>query len=103
MVSTINDAVFQRRNNQIQDAIDAQNLKQALQLIEKRMKKGEDTRFLKVGCFRPCGYVFRLFAVHTIAMETRCLLFISLIVSLNRHGEPISSSAMPTKPITSVE
>lgn len=51
MVSTTNDAVFQRRNNQIQDAIDAQNLKQALQLIEKRMKKGEDTRFLKVGCF----------------------------------------------------
>ncbi|KAA8649097.1 hypothetical protein EYZ11_000689 [Aspergillus tanneri] len=43
-----NDAVFQRRNKQIQDAIDGQNLKQALQLIEKRMKKGEDTRFLKV-------------------------------------------------------
>ncbi|KAJ5812172.1 N-acetyltransferase B complex non catalytic subunit-domain-containing protein [Penicillium riverlandense] len=42
-----NDAVFYRRNNQIQDAIDGQNLKQALQLIEKRMKKGEDTRFLK--------------------------------------------------------
>lgn len=42
------DAVFQRRNNQIQDAIDAQNLKQALQLIEKRLKKGEDTRFLRV-------------------------------------------------------
>lgn len=49
MVSSTNDAVFQRRNNQIQDAIDAQNLRQALQLIEKRMKKGEDTRFLKVG------------------------------------------------------
>lgn len=43
-----NDAVFLRRNNQIQDAIDGQNLKQALQLIEKRIKKGEDTRFLKV-------------------------------------------------------
>ncbi|KAJ6171992.1 N-acetyltransferase B complex non-catalytic subunit [Penicillium chermesinum] len=42
-----NDAVFLRRNNQIQDAIDGQNLKQALQLIEKRMKKGENTRFLK--------------------------------------------------------
>ncbi|KAJ5556414.1 hypothetical protein N7494_000329 [Penicillium frequentans] len=42
-----NDAVFLRRNNQIQDAIDGQNLKQALQLIEKRIKKGEDTRFLK--------------------------------------------------------
>lgn len=42
------DAVFVRRNNQVQDAIDGQNLKQALQLIEKRIKKGEDTRFLKV-------------------------------------------------------
>lgn len=42
------DAVLLRRNNQVQDAIDGQNLKQALQLIEKRMKKGEDTRFLKV-------------------------------------------------------
>lgn len=46
------DAVLLRRNNQVQDAIDGQNLKQALQLIEKRMKKGEDTRFLKVSrCF----------------------------------------------------
>lgn len=45
-----NDAVFLRRNNQVQDAIDGQNLKQALQLIEKRVKKGEDTRFLKVSC-----------------------------------------------------
>lgn len=44
-----NDAVFQRRNKQIEDAIDGQNLKQALQLIEKRIKKGEDTSFLKVG------------------------------------------------------
>ncbi|PYI06608.1 hypothetical protein BO78DRAFT_343164 [Aspergillus sclerotiicarbonarius CBS 121057] len=42
-----NDAVFQRRNKQVQDAIDGQNLKQALQLIDKRIKKGEDTRFLK--------------------------------------------------------
>lgn len=41
------DQVFQRRNKQIQDAIDAQNLKQALQLCEKRLKKGEDSRFLK--------------------------------------------------------
>jgi hypothetical protein len=46
-----NDAVFQRRNKQIEDAIDAQNLKQALQLIEKRIKKGEDTPFLKVCLF----------------------------------------------------
>jgi N-terminal acetyltransferase B complex non-catalytic subunit len=43
-----NDAVWLRRNNQVQDAIDGQNLKQALQLVEKRMKKGEDTRFLRV-------------------------------------------------------
>lgn len=49
-MSSTNDAVFHRRNKQIQDAIDGQNLKQALQLIEKRMKKGEDTRFLRV-CF----------------------------------------------------
>ncbi|KAL4906508.1 hypothetical protein BDW74DRAFT_133702 [Aspergillus multicolor] len=42
-----NDAVFQRRNKQIEDAIDGQNLKQALQLIEKRIKKGEDTSFLR--------------------------------------------------------
>ncbi|KAI3006216.1 hypothetical protein CBS147346_3844 [Aspergillus niger] len=41
------DAVFHRRNKQVQDAIDGQNLKQALQLIDKRIKKGEDTRFLK--------------------------------------------------------
>lgn len=45
-----NDAVFQRRNKQIEDAIDAQNLKQALQLIEKRIKKGEESPFLKVCC-----------------------------------------------------
>jgi N-terminal acetyltransferase B complex non-catalytic subunit len=43
-----NDAVFHRRNKQIEDAIDVGNLKQALQLIEKRIKKGEDTSFLKV-------------------------------------------------------
>ena len=49
MVSSTNDVVFQRRNKQIEDAIDAQNLKQALQLIDKRIKKGEDTRFLNVG------------------------------------------------------
>ncbi|KAL2809939.1 N-acetyltransferase B complex non catalytic subunit-domain-containing protein [Aspergillus granulosus] len=42
-----NDAVFHRRNKQIEDAIDVGNLKQALQLIEKRIKKGEDTPFLK--------------------------------------------------------
>lgn len=47
-MAPVNDAVLLRRNNQVQDAIDGQNLKQALQLIEKRMKKGEDGRFLKV-------------------------------------------------------
>lgn len=41
-------AVFERRNKQIQDAIDGQNLKQALQLCEKRLKKGEDSHFLRV-------------------------------------------------------
>ncbi|KAJ9191343.1 hypothetical protein DTO021D3_2592 [Paecilomyces variotii] len=46
-MSASNDAVFHRRNKQIQDAIDGQNLKQALQLCEKRIKKGEDTRFLR--------------------------------------------------------
>lgn len=47
-MSASNEAVFHRRNKQIQDAIDGQNLKQALQLCEKRIKKGEDTRFLRV-------------------------------------------------------
>lgn len=47
------DAVFHRRNKQIQDAIDGQNLKQALQLIEKRVKKGENTRFLNVRSILP--------------------------------------------------
>ncbi|KAK2753596.1 hypothetical protein FQN54_007373 [Arachnomyces sp. PD_36] len=41
------DVVVQRRNNQIQDAIDGQNFKQALQLCEKRLKKGENTPFLR--------------------------------------------------------
>ncbi|KAF3481657.1 uncharacterized protein GIQ15_04416 [Arthroderma uncinatum] len=41
------NAVTERRNKQIQDAIDGQNLKQALQLCEKRLKKGEDSSFLK--------------------------------------------------------
>ncbi|EEH47984.2 uncharacterized protein PADG_04068 [Paracoccidioides brasiliensis Pb18] len=40
-------AVFERRNKQIQDAIDGQNLKQALQLCEKRLKRGEDSHFLR--------------------------------------------------------
>lgn len=44
------DAVVQRRNKQIQDTIDSQNFKQALQLCEKRLKKGEDTPYLRV-CF----------------------------------------------------
>lgn len=47
-MSAAADPVFHRRNKQIQEAIDSHNLKQALQLIDKRIKKGEDTRFLKV-------------------------------------------------------
>lgn len=50
-MSATADPVFQRRNKQIQEAVDAQNLKQALQLIDKRIKKGEDTRFLRVSLF----------------------------------------------------
>lgn len=50
-MASANATVFLRRNNQVQDAIDGQNLKQALQLIEKRIKKGEDTIFLKVSCY----------------------------------------------------
>lgn len=48
MSTSSTDAVFHRRNKQIQDAIDSHSLKQALQLVEKRIKKGEDTRFLRV-------------------------------------------------------
>lgn len=42
------DSVLHRRNKQIQDAIDSRNYKQALQLVDKRLKKGEDSRFLRV-------------------------------------------------------
>ncbi|KMU75670.1 hypothetical protein CISG_04844 [Coccidioides immitis RMSCC 3703] len=42
-------AVIERRNKQIQDAVQGGNLKQALQLCEKRLKKGENTPFLKAG------------------------------------------------------
>ncbi|KAJ5963624.1 N-acetyltransferase B complex non-catalytic subunit [Penicillium vulpinum] len=55
-MSSSNDAVFLRRNNQIQDAIDSQNMKQALQLIEKRMKKGENTHFLKASHLYCCSF-----------------------------------------------
>ncbi|KAL1972383.1 hypothetical protein VTN31DRAFT_6797 [Thermomyces dupontii] len=41
------DSVLHRRNKQIQDAIDSRNYKQALQLVDKRLKKGEDSRFLR--------------------------------------------------------
>lgn len=54
------NAVIERRNKQIQDAIDGQNLKQALQLCEKRLKKGEDSSFLKVGKYMlPTGHSLR--------------------------------------------
>ncbi|KAI5282926.1 hypothetical protein KEM54_002465 [Ascosphaera aggregata] len=39
-------AVFERRNKQVQDALDSGNLKQALQLCEKRIKKGENSYYL---------------------------------------------------------
>lgn len=57
-MSSSNDAVFLRRNNQIQDAIDSHNMKQALQLIEKRMKKGENTQFLKASDPYYCFFFF---------------------------------------------
>lgn len=92
-MAPINDAVFLRRNNQIQDAIDGQNLKQALQLIEKRMKKGEDTRFLKVS-FASIRRIERLcpFCAHFI---TQCPSLADCY--LHRPGKHISSGAMPTK------
>lgn len=85
-MSATNHAVFHRRNKQIQDAIDGQNLKQALQLIEKRMKKGEDSRFLKVKHpLSPLGFIgatqrsvslFRLFPSNVTEL-------FSAIVSMN--------------------
>jgi hypothetical protein len=84
-----NDQVFSRRNHQIQDAIDGQNLKQALQLIEKRMKKGEDTRFLKVSLMVSCS-----------ALDTATLTHVVKIIS-SRHGKHKSSSDMRMKPIVS--
>ncbi|KAI5295680.1 hypothetical protein KEM52_000582 [Ascosphaera acerosa] len=39
-------AVFERRNKLVQDALDGGNLKQALQLCEKRIKKGENSALL---------------------------------------------------------
>lgn len=42
------NAISERRNKQIQDAIDGHNWKQALQLCEKRLKKGEVTAHLRV-------------------------------------------------------
>jgi N-terminal acetyltransferase B complex non-catalytic subunit len=41
-------SVIERRNRQIQDAIEGKNWKQALQLCERRISRGEDTLFLKV-------------------------------------------------------
>ena len=66
-MSSTNDAVFHRRNKQIQEAIDGQNLKQALQLIEKRMKKGEVTRFLMVWT---CFFISRCH--HSVALACCC-------------------------------
>lgn len=96
-MAPINDAVFLRRNNQIQDAIDGQNLKQALQLIEKRVKKGEDTRFLKVSGSNPRSIEH---------LDSFCPLCIPRNLSfadcrLHRPGKRISSGAMRTKPTIS--
>lgn len=84
-----NDQVFSRRNHQIQDAIDGQNLKQALQLIEKRMKKGEDTRFLRVSLMLLCS-VSSPAVSENIAKN-----------AFSRHGKHKSYSAMRTMPIAS--
>jgi hypothetical protein len=96
-MAPINDAVFLRRNNQIQDAIDGQNLKQALQLIEKRMKKGEDTRFLKVSglSLRAIEYLCS-FCAHCMPHNPSFA-----DCHLHRPGKRISSGAMRTKPTTS--
>lgn len=48
MSSAASSAVFDRRNKPIQEAFDNRNYKQALQLCEKRIKKGENTLFLQV-------------------------------------------------------
>ncbi|CAG7923447.1 unnamed protein product [Penicillium olsonii] len=67
-MSSSNDAVFLRRNNQVQDAIDSQNMKQALQLIEKRIKKGENTQFLKAS--HPYHQVWKAHILFNHADET---------------------------------
>lgn len=41
-------AVVDRRNKPIQDAVDRQNWKLALQLCDKRIKKGENSNFIIV-------------------------------------------------------
>jgi hypothetical protein len=84
-----NDQVFSRRNHQIQDAIDGQNLKQALQLIEKRMKKGEDTRFLKVSLM-----------LSSSTLNPITSPYVAKNMS-SRHGKHKSSSDMRMKPIAS--
>ncbi len=41
-------SVNERRDKQIQDALDSRNFKQALQLCDKRIKKGEKNDYLLV-------------------------------------------------------
>ena len=65
-MSSMNDAVSHRRNKQIQDAIDGNNLKQALQLIDKRLKKGDNTKFLKV-----CSITIILFSPSSYELTDR--------------------------------
>lgn len=110
-MSSTNEAVFHRRNKQIQDAIDGQNLKQALQLIEKRMKKGENTRFLRV---RMC-FPLHVNGVVAFLSSAECLpaaskntthisiihfyLFLLIFCALQRHGGHMFSSVIPTRHI----
>ena len=90
-----NDSVFHRRNKQIQDAIDSQNLKQALQLCEKRIKKGEDSRFLRVG-FSAAANNFRPRSISSVILAVRWLT--SFV--LHRHGKLTFYSLTRMKLIT---
>lgn len=50
----VENKVNDRRDRQIQEAIDVRNWKQALSLCEKRLKRGEKSDNLSV-C--PCNYI----------------------------------------------
>lgn len=99
--------VFERRNKQIQDAINGQNLKQALQLCEKRLKKGEDSPFLRVSLFLSGSYYFVALVPSGSSAHQIYLLAIQClranVVYRYRLGKQIFSSIMPTQRITSAE